>query len=218
MEGARMVFGDRRLRAYVVRPMLLGALAFIVVIVVAYLITVPLMSGLADRLGAGSFAQAIATVAFVVTVILLSGSLYLAIVSLLSGLLWDKLSLMVEREKMGTAPEASYSSSQAWSDSIRRAMLAGLAGVTALCCGWPTAGVLPVLLAGYVGLLDYTSPAYLRRGMFLRDQRKRVFKLKSAREFFLVAGLVTLVPVLNVIMLPALVAGATLMVAREENG
>jgi uncharacterized protein involved in cysteine biosynthesis len=68
-----------------------------------------------------------------------------------------------------------------------------------------------------IGLLDYTAPAFLRRGLTLGPQWARLrhgFDRDTA-AFALVAGLLSLVPLVGVLLLPGLVAGGTLLVLRR---
>ena len=74
----------------------------------------------------------------------------------------------------------------------------------------------PLLIAGYVATLDVTASAFARRGFLLKAQRKRFFQLKGWPVFLLIAGVFTLLPFVNAILLPILVAAGTLMVARSK--
>jgi uncharacterized protein involved in cysteine biosynthesis len=73
----------------------------------------------------------------------------------------------------------------------------------------------PVLVAGWVGVLDYTSPAFLRYNRTVGEQWPVGTKMKGWFGFQIGAGLLSLLPFVNVLMLPALVAGGTSMAVRS---
>ena len=96
------------------------------------------------------------------------------------------------------------------------AFFAVVLGVVALC-GSPTF-VIPLLVASLLSVLDATAPAFARRGVRLGLQIGRVRRLRGVVSFALVSGLIVLVPVLNVLALPILVAAGTILVADAEGG
>ncbi|HTQ11030.1 MAG TPA: hypothetical protein VMI31_13225, partial [Fimbriimonadaceae bacterium] len=101
-------------------------------------------------------------------------------------------------------------------DGVARGSFALAVTLLSLCCGWLFFGVPAVLFAGFLGLHDYTSAAYLRRGVTFPAQMSPVGKLEGRFSFAIAAGLLTLIPLVNVLMLPCLVAGGTLMVVDAE--
>jgi hypothetical protein len=80
--------------------------------------------------------------------------------------------------------------------------------------GWLFFGIVGVVLAGWLGLLDYTSNAFARRGILIDRQFSSVRKLPGWGGFLVSAGVVALFPFLNVLLLPALVAGGTILCGK----
>ncbi|MBC7809268.1 MAG: hypothetical protein H7145_24300, partial [Akkermansiaceae bacterium] len=83
-------------------------------------------------------------------------------------------------------------------------------------------GPIPgILAASIIGLLDYTSPIFARRGKTLGPQWRELFGALNVRTvtFALAAGFVSLIPVVGVLMLPGMIAGGTLLIlGRDKTG
>jgi CysZ protein len=106
-------------------------------------------------------------------------------------------------------------------DSVRLLMLSAVFGIALFLGGLiPVVGqtVVPVigaLVGGWAIAIELTGVAFQRRGLYLR-QRRQVLR----RNRFLALGfgttsfLVFLVPGLNILLMPAAVAGATLLTRR----
>ena len=75
-----------------------------------------------------------------------------------------------------------------------------------------------ILSASIIGLLDYTSPMYAHRRKTLGPQWRDLFGSLDAQTvvFALVAGFLSLIPLMGVLMLPGMVAGGTLLFLRRE--
>ena len=144
------------------------------------------------------------------------GGIYLALVAVISGFGFERLSSAVERLAFGTSVGESPSFSAGIVDGLVRGLFAAALGVVALC-GSPTF-VVPLLVASLLSVLDATAPALARRGVRLGRQIGRVRRLRGVVSFALVSGLIVLVPVLNVLALPILVAAGTILVADAEGG
>lgn len=199
--------------------MLLGVLVLIAAMVGSYLLIVPRVDAAINAQlngGIAAFLNVLASLLFFVLFFLSSGFLYLTIVSFLSSMLWEKLSFEVEKERTGREVALKHTPSSAIADGLLRGFFALGFALVSMCCGWPLAGIPGVLLAGYVGLHDYTASAFSRRGMLLMDQRQHLRQLPSKGSFVVGAGLLTLFPFVNVLALPALVAAGTLMVIDSE--
>ena len=219
--GTSLILRNPRLWRYILQPLLVGALAFAAVVVVSYVLVVPpLESMLAERLqdeqGFARFGQWLLNGLFAVLIILTSGMLYLAIVSFFSSMLWEKLSLEIEVMQTGRRVETKLPLGKIVSDSLIRGSVAIGIALLSLCCGWVFFGIPAILMAGWMGLYDYTSSAYMRRGVVFVDQPKFVRNLPGRGGFLIAGGLITLLPLVNVLMLPCLVAGGTLMVVESE--
>ena len=221
LAGTALVFRTPRLWRFIIQPLLVGAIAFAAVTAGAYWLIVPRLNAQIDaRLHAsGAWANVVALVTsglYIGLLILTSGFLYLTLVSFFSASLWEKLSLEVELMQTGQRIETKLPVSAIVGDAFARGPFAIAITLVSLCCGWVFFGVPALLFAGYLGLHDYTSAAYLRRGITFPGQMKPVRRLPGRFSFLLAGGLLTLVPVVNVLMLPCLVAGGTLMVVEGE--
>lgn len=217
MRGVAMITGHPRLWRYVWKPMIAGLFVFAAAVFLGWWLIVPHISGLISLLGLqGFWASAIGTAAYAIALVFLSGTLYLALAGLLSSLLWDRLSAEVERELGREPPRARLSMASLVWDILLRAAFSSVIAVLAFVLGWSCLGIVAFLLAGWLGLYDYTSCAFLRRGWTFPGQFFRAFSCNGWPGFALGSGILTLIPLVNVLMLPSLVAGGTLMVLDSE--
>lgn len=143
--------------------------------------------------------------------------LFLAVVAVISSLVWERLTAEIERLIGSTVSATPIGCGMAVVDTIQRLIFTLLMAIVAIVAG----SVIPIIgapiIAGVVGLFDFTASAFLRRGVTLPGQFSRVFKLKGWASFVLAAGFLTVIPVVNVLSLPLLVAGATIMVVRSSS-
>ncbi len=205
----------RKLWSFVAKPMAWSALLYLLIVFAGYWLIVPPIQGLFESWGVGWFGEAIGVLIYLVAWFFLSGMVFLALVSFMSSLMWDRMSAEVELIAMGTAPSHPVGTAAQIGDSIQRTLLTLVLSVIGLLSGLCIPLVGPLLVAAYIGLLDFTAPAFVRRGKLLGAQKRELKRLKSRHEFALVAGVLSLVPLLNVFMLPILVVAGTLMVARS---
>ena len=136
------------------------------------------------------------------------------------GVIFDPLSREVERELSGEPPPTiPFSWGQLFLDSLQRLGYNALVGTFAFAIGFaPGVGtVLAVAAAGLIGLLDYTSVAYLRRGKAFGIQRKELLRSldRPAIAFGAVVGLSALIPGLGLILAPGFIAGGTILARRR---
>lgn len=165
-------------------------------------------------------AIAVAVVALGVWVAVLT---FVALTLLLGQPFYEKLSKSVD-EELGDAPQEP---DEAWHRGLRRSLGETLATIVrtlpaALCVflvglipvvGQVVAFLLGALVGGRFLALELLAPAMERRGRYLRD-RLALVKANRAHcyEFGVPAYLLFLVPVLNVLLMPGAVVGATLLV------
>lgn len=210
--GIALVFGNRRYWPFVAKPMLASTVIFFAIIVVGYTLLVPWGSARLEHLGLnGPISEATVRIAYLVLWWFLAGIVFVTMAGLLSSVLWDRLS---EREVDPTPPNLSTNFKEWLLDALPRTGFACLIFCGTTCFFW----LLPVgiVLASWLCLYDYTASAYLRRGVSFPRQVTRVMKSKGWPTFALTCGALTLLPFINVLLLPALVAGGTLMVAEAE--
>ena len=213
----RLFARERGLWKYALRPVAWAALA--------YLIVVALVAGLGERVGealAGRFGGPAAAGGLVgagtglALSVVFGGAIYLALVGLISGFGFDRLSMEVEEREFGRAAGQPLGFVVGLGDGILRAVLAGFLGLVGLCLAATVVG--PWLIASALILMDATAPALLRRGVGFGRQFGAARRLPGAASFALLSGLVILVPVLNVLALPILVAAGTILVTEETRG
>lgn len=216
-----MVFLDRRYWRYILIPWMWSTLIFFGVVLLGYIAVVPWLRGVVDsRLGSGSglsgFVQTLVSLSYFVLWIFLAGFVFLLITSITSSFLWDELSQKVEEQITGQpGRKSTLPTSRIVSDSISRGVFAILIAILSLFCGWVIPFVVPVILAGWLGVLDYSSSAFLRYDRTVGQQWPVATKMKGWFGFQVASGLLSLLPFVNVLMLPALVAGGTAMAVRS---
>lgn len=221
-EGARIVFGDRRFLRYMIVPWLWSTLIFAAVVVVGYFALVPWLQGmLTPPQGDGPWylgpLRGLVAFAYLAIWFFIAGFVFLTITSLTSSFLWEKLSAAVEEHLTGArAPLCTLPGRALFWDAMLRGSFAIVMAIFSLFCGWFVPVLGPVILAGWVGLLDYTGPAFLRYNRAVGQQWPVATKMKGWFSFQLVAGALTLLPVVNVFVLPVLVAGGTVMAVRSK--
>jgi len=163
----------------------------------------------------------LASVGFVAVWVLLFPFLFTLIGGAFAGVIFEPLSKAVEKTVRGDlppAPETPLSSGAAFGDTLARLALS--AGLALLAFGFGfVAGVTPAIIAAsLLTLLDYSAPVYARRGKTLGAQWRDLIGAPDfdSATFALAAGFVSLLPVIGVLMLPGMVAGATLLTLRRE--
>ena len=208
LRALRLFANERGLWRFALVPFAWAALAFVLVILV---LTGSALE-LGERLG-GHFGGALGVLLSVALMVALGGGIYLSLVALISGFGFDRLSTEVERRAFGQVVGQRPTLSRGIFDGVARAFLAGLLGLLGLCLAWTVVG--PWIVASLLMLVDSTAPALLRRGVGFGRQFGVARRLPDALSFAAIAGFIALIPVMNVIAFPILVAAGTLMVAER---
>lgn len=160
-----------------------------------------------------------AEIGFVLVWLVLFSFLFVLLVGIFAGLIFDRLSRAVEALTGGVSPpDTPLGWTRAVGDSLQRLLLSGTLGIAALVLSLFLGPSPGVLAAAVIGLLDFTAPAYLRRGLTLGPQSGRLLGKPDGATFgfALISGLLSLLPLVGVLLLPGLVAGGTLLVRRKE--
>lgn len=218
IKGIRYVFTERRLRPYVWGPMAIAGIVFLAITVLAYFWITPIAQDWIARMGIDrAYGSILGSIAFFVLWWLISSVLYLGIAGILSSFLWERLSLEIERME-GTLPnpEVKVGCGGISYDTAIRAVISVAVALSALFLGWVCFGLVGILLVGWLGLMDYTSCAFARRGVLIDRQFKAVLSCQGWKSFLISAGVIALFPLFNVLLLPGLVAGGTLLVAKSS--
>jgi CysZ protein len=215
-QGMKLVLSVPRLWPYCWKPLLAALAVYLMLGLGVWLLVMP---QLIRRLQWGSGAEWLVGILVSVLILtlwlLLFSYAFVLLCSLFSSLLWDRLAEQVEILAGGGAAGVSLARSVLLLDALARFALTLFVGALAFGCAFVIGPLAPLLAAALLGLLDFTAPAYLRRGRTLGAQWSRVFRWKSL-GFALTAGLLSLLPVVNVLLLPGLVAGGTLLTRRLE--
>lgn len=215
VQGIGLVFGNRRFWPFIWRPMLVSAAVFLAILLVGYWLIVPWGDRFLVSRGLDSWiGGTLIRVGYAVVWWFLAGVVFASIAGLLSSFVWDNLSLEVERSVRPDAPHQRLTAGDLVVDTVARGIFAlFIFGFTCACFWLPPAGII---LAAWLCLYDYTASAYLRRGTLFPTQFRKAFGVRGSATFAVVSGLLTIVPLVNVLMLPGLVAGGTLMLAEHE--
>jgi CysZ protein len=220
VRGILLVARTPRLWPLCSGPLFAAVAAYVLLGVLGGVLVVPRLT---VWLGAQTPAWAVATGAAALVIwVALFPFLFVLLAGIFSGLIFDRLSDAVER--IAGAPGAGAPAAPGMPrgavlrDSLARLLLNGALGAGALVFSFALGPIPGVLAAAVIGLLDFTSPAYLRRGHTLRAQTARLLGRPDAAtvSFAFAAGLLSLIPLLGVFLLPGLVAGGTLLVRRRE--
>jgi CysZ protein len=235
--GAMFVLRGLGMYARSPRLMLLGlipALISAVVIVAAVLLVVYFSGNVADLMtpyaqdwspGLRDTLRALIVVALVVVVVVLAVLVYTALTLLIGEPFYEAISNRIE-ERLGGVPDEVHVPlpRMVWHslvDSLRLFILAVLAGVPLFLGGLiPGVGetVVPVLTAvfsGWVLALELTGVPFERRGLRFVQRRQVLRKRRPlALGFGVMTFLCFLIPLGAVLVMPAAVAGATLMTRR----
>jgi len=216
-----MVFLDRRYWRYILVPWFWSTAIFISVILIGYFALVPWIQGVIEaRLGpsseATSLLKALVALAYAAIWFFLAGFLFITITSLTSSFLWDDLSQRIEEDITGEpGRKSTLPTGRIVMDSLSRGVFSILIAIASLVCGWILPLVGPVLLAGWLGVLDYTSSSFLRYDRTVGQQWPVAMKMRGWFGFLVGSGLLSLLPLVNVLLLPGLVAGGTVMAVRS---
>lgn len=218
LKGTKMVFGDRRLRRYLVRPLLWTFLIYLVISFTASSLAAGPITNLLDRLAfiPPDWTPWIARIVFFIAWSFIGGPIFFGLNGMLSSILWEELSLHAEEDAYGSAPHHKTTFSVAWSDTFRRLPLTIAVSVLSFFLGIFGIGWASAWPVGWLCLYDFTAAAYARRGVYYPEQKFRSKNLKKRFSFALSCGLVSLFPLINLILLPGCVVGATLLVRDDE--
>lgn len=214
LRALRLFSRERGLWRYALLPLAWGAGAFLVAVVAALALGERTGAALARAVGFSVEAGEVGGLAIAAVLTFAFGSAaFLGFVGLIGGFGFERLSEEVEARAFGRVAGKTIGFGARLGDGLARALLAAVLGLAGLCLSGTL--VVPWLIASMLVFLDATAPALLRRDIGLGRQFGIARRLPDALPFAAVAGLVALVPVLNVLALPVLVAAGTLMVADD---
>jgi len=200
-----------KLWVYAWGPLIVTGILYLLLLVVAQVSLIPLV----DKLTPSSVSMPIIGGVAVFLLWLVAANFFIiAITSLFSGLLWGRLSAYAEQDLFGDAPNARLGCLPQMKDTFLRLIQAGVFVVAVIAFAWlgPIAGAVA---SGVLVVIEFSAPAYARRG-HLYPAQLRVWQLPAAYGFGIGAGLLSLLPFVFVLTMPALVVGATIMCREGE--
>ncbi|MCW5947187.1 MAG: EI24 domain-containing protein [Fimbriimonadales bacterium] len=216
VRGNLLILKTPRLWSFVWKPMAIALACYVAIVATVSLWLIPYLVGMFDLpVWIEESMKWLGRAGLVIVMSFLGLPIYLAISGLFSSLLWDRLSLEVERTLYGTSPNVKVGCGGLIWDSLTRAAFSGVLFLVSLCFFW-TGPIAPAIYAAWIGTLDFSASAYIRRGVLFPSEFSRVWKPKRAKGFAIACGLVSLVPLLFVLMLPGMVAGATILCREGE--
>lgn len=200
-----------------VGPLLVSLGLYLGVIIAAYLTVVPQISLWFEHWNAPRILALLgANLVYGILLFFGSGILFLALAAFCCSMLFDRLSSEVEGLIGNTVRPVRLGCGRMALDTGMRLVALCAVSLIGFGCGWLFAGLGPVVVAALFSLWDYTAPFYLRRGVTFGAQSARAFRLPGKAGFMAIGGLLSLVPIVNVLMLPAMVAGGTMLACDGE--
>ncbi len=216
LAGMQLIRTQRQLWPFVWKPLLASIAAYFVILIGGWFLIVPKLSHWLEQWILGIVAQTIGNVLYALIWIFFSGPIFVGIMGAFSGFLWEKLAVEVEKIHLGEVRSSDPDRNKAILDSIARLGLALFLAVGILFMGSFCFGIVGLVLAGWQGTIEFTGPAFARRGVFLGGQTTRIWKSRSTPGFLVGAGVISLVPLLNALLFPCMVAGGTLLCLEIE--
>lgn len=215
-----LLFRTPRLWPTALVPLAFASLAYALVLVLGFAFVVPWVADSATKLGLPeTVGWWTGSALFGVVWLLASGPVFMALFCLAAVPAWDALSRQVEVEKFGGAPSGRLSLGAMVFDIALRVFFAAALALTALILGFFGLGWVGALLVGMLLVFDTTAPSCARRLIPAWHQASRVYRTPGWFGLWIVASVLTMVPVINVLSLPWLVVSGTLLVAsRGANG
>lgn len=222
LHGTLLLWRNPRLWGLCVGPLFAAVFLYIALGIGGGMLLVPYLQQWAGKIGP----EWLGTVGFVAVWIVLFPFLFTLLAGAFAGVIFEPLSLAVEKVVRGgsgtaatdAADVAPLSGGAAFRDTLARLALSVTLALLSFGLGFVFGPVPGILAASVIGLLDYTSPIYARRGKTLGPQGRDLFGAFNARTvtFALAAGFVSLIPIVGVLMLPGMVAGGTLLVLGRD--
>lgn len=210
-----MVFTTPGLRRYIWGPIILGIALYCAMLASVHYLLVPWLTDLSGLQGIwGTVTQWAGHIGVTALLLWLGVPIYLFISSLISSLMWEKLSLKAELMAFGSAPEERVGCVSSITDTLQRLAFAFIFLLIALAFSWSV--VIPMLLTGLLCLFDFTCCPYLRRGITFPNQFGRAMRLKGATGFVCCCAACSFFPLLFFLLLPGMVVGATILCRQTE--
>ena len=211
IRGFTLLAQNARLRRLALIPALASSAAYVLLGIVGWFALAPVAEkAMGEWEVVGRFAALVVYIVAFPIVFFLLGSGFLALV-------FDPLARGVE-EAEGAGADRTPARGVVVKDAALRLLLNVTLGALALVAT-PFLGPIPgMVLAGIAATLDYTAPASLRRGRTLGPQFLTFVRRRDlgTLAFAVVAGFLSIVPLVGLLVAPALVVGGTLLIRRRD--
>ncbi|MBL8049402.1 MAG: EI24 domain-containing protein [Chthonomonas sp.] len=214
--GVQMVWSDRSLRRYLIAPFLWTIVVFLAVMIPLRLWLPGFLGQQWERTGWSQPPMWVWWIVVTLIFLFISSTIFFMINGILSGLLWENLSREVEERLYGTAPQHKTSLARGIADAVARIPSTVGWSLLGIVLGFTPFGLGAAYPNGRMCINDFTSPAYSRRQLYFPAQKVRANTLRSAGSYAWTCGLISLFPIVNLICLPGMIAGATMMVRTED--
>lgn len=218
LRGINMVWSDKSLRRYFIRPFIWTILMFLAIMIPLRLWLPGFLAAKWEDFGWAALPGWLWWVVVTIIFFFVSGVIFFMINGILSGLLWEDLSREAEERAFGDAPQFHTPLARGLADSAARIPSTIGWSLLGIVLSFTPFGIAAAWPNGRMCLNDFTAPAYSRRRLYFPKQRDRAKQLRSANAYAWTAGLISLFPIVNLICLPGLIVGATLMVRTEDAG
>lgn len=210
MSSFRLVFGQKTLRPYLWKPILLSAGVYVVSI---FATTAILSAAFAAWLGPWGY---LAGVVALVAALFFSGPIFLALSSLISSFHWDPLGRRVE-ELCGPLPDfPGLTKGQMVVDTALRIAFAVVILAAAVVLAFTPLIWVGWILSGFLAFNDFTGVPYQRRGEIMPGTFFKAFKQKGALPLLLACIVLSALPFLMLILHPVMACAGTLVVSGSK--
>jgi uncharacterized protein involved in cysteine biosynthesis len=143
-----------------------------------------------------------------------SGPVFFALGSFFSSFLWERLSWEAE-QRLGVARGSrEVPFGRQIVDSATRVPFSLAVTLLSLLFFWVP--IVPGALGGWVGLYDFSSASFLRRGTPFHRQFAAAWRRPGSLGFALGCGALSMIPLVNLLAMPALVAGGASLAAADR--
>lgn len=214
LRGFAYISRKPKLWSYAWGPVIATVLLYVGLLVVLQVSLKPVIDRIAPDSGVFSSLPIIGSIAVFLLWLVAANFVVIAISSLFSGLLWGKLSLTVEQDMYGDAPDVRLGCLPQAKEFFWRLLQSVVAVLAVILFGW-FGLVAGAVIVGVLGVIEFSAPAYARRGV-LYPAQLRVTRLPAALGFGVGAGLLSLLPFVFVLAMPALVVGGTILCREGE--
>lgn len=217
IEGIRMSWTDKKLRPYIIKPFLWTFLAYAVLaFALGWLFSSWVSPHLISWGMPENWAAIVSRITFFLAWGLIGGAIFFMINGIFSSMLWDDLSRRAEMQIYGHAPDGKTTLRRSLADSIKRIPYACGVGLLSFILGFTPLFWLSIWPVGQMSVIDFTAPAHARRGLYYPSQKQAAQALSGQHSFGVLAGLISLFPIVNALCLPGCIIGATMLVRQSE--